>query len=219
MTETRELLTDQIESGIAPSTAATLGADALHLAQITTEQVPYTERIVEDMGPKVLVCAFVEPQKVYVGQEFDRKDWPLHVTVVPWARREAPASEMVASLRETAHGIQPFEAAVNGQDHVRFVPSRGVNLLEGEPWKNLYDTFLPAVDQHANTRLARVYSGQSLPKGYRPHITSQSSGNVAQGDTFPCEYLYVVDKKPGVHGVRRVVGQLRLGDGPNDATS
>src|SRR5579863_9415552 len=112
-----------------------------------------------------LVCSFIEPKEV--GYQFTRPEWPLHATVIPWFNLRTDQTELVAILQRELLDFQPFMARVKAQDNTRYIPNRGVSLLDTESWQLLQKSLFGPIALHAGTFITRVFNGIS----YRPHVT------------------------------------------------
>lgn len=135
-----------------------------------------------------LVCAFVEP---VAARQF--KQWPLHVTIVPWFRLSDGSSVIAAGLKLALKTIKPFEVVGDGE--TMFGPSKNrlVRLL--------------APSQPLNTAEAKVRGylhkkrawlvDETTKKHYdfRPHVTAQAGSSLSKGDKFVIDRLYIVEQK------------------------
>lgn len=154
------------------------------------------------MANRQLVCAFVEDQAV--GTKFERIDWPLHVTVVPWFRLPKADTGFVPELARELQQHDAFTAVVDRQSRTRYFGDRRVSVMESTPWQPLHQATLEVVRHHAGTLLARTFIGSS----YRPHVTFQKHGHLEPADQFACDALYVVEKRKDM---REVIHKLPLG--------
>jgi 2'-5' RNA ligase len=149
-----------------------------------------------------LICGFVE--RLELGFQF--KTWPLHITVVPWFRLDAPSDAMAQGLEQALHTIRPFEAT--GADQTMFGPRRqrpATLLQQPTPFSD--------IEQKVRTYLHKkrawlVDETTKLRREYRPHVTAQRERRLEQGTVFQCERLYIVEQK-GDH--KEVVGVVNLG--------
>lgn len=132
-----------------------------------------------------LVCAFIKSLPVH--EQF--KQWPLHVTIVPWFRLDLSVAELAAGLKGAFVGSHPFEVTVSMEARFGYKQRKQVNLVKAEELQRLEGQtrrFLHAykawvVDEADKTR-----------RGFRPHVTVQQNDRVQRGDTFWCEKLSVV---------------------------
>lgn len=134
-----------------------------------------------------LVCAFVEKQPI--GATF--KDWPLHITIVPWFRLDIPSIQLAEQLQKHYIGSNVFRIAVLEEIQLGYKKHKLANLLAGPELMKLegqtrrllhaYNTWV--VDEADRTR-----------QGFRPHVTVLGTGRVHQGDSFDCDRLYIVSQ-------------------------
>jgi 2'-5' RNA ligase len=136
-----------------------------------------------------LVCAFVEPQEV--GGQFT--DWLLHVTIVPWFRLDEPSKQIATGLEKALTSIEYFEA--EAAEIVKFGPkkNRPARLLQ-------LPTPFTEVEQKIRNyfhkkRAWLVDETTKKPKEFRPHVTLQKTGELAQAQTFKVHKLYIIEQK------------------------
>lgn len=136
-----------------------------------------------------LVCAFVKTQTV--GTQF--RQWPLHVTIVPWFRADEPSEALARSLRRSLKNIEPFVAIAGGEalfgarksKPVRLLrPVQSFKLLEQAVRACLHQKRAWLVDETTKTR-----------RDFVPHVTDQAASRLAEGDRFWCTQLYIVEQK------------------------
>lgn len=132
-----------------------------------------------------LVCALIEQKPV--GYRF--KQWPLHITIVPWFRLAAESSQIATGLKQSLVGSKAFRATVGKKDQFGYKKRKQVNLvvapelmrLEGQTRRFLHSHKAWVVDEADKTR-----------RSFRPHITAQSDEQAHEGDSFRCDRVYVV---------------------------
>lgn len=134
-----------------------------------------------------VICAFIKRQSA--GSIF--KDWPLHITIVPWFRLDIPSVQLAEQLKERYTGNGAFKVAVLDAVRFGYKKTKLVNLvtapelmkLEGQTRRLLHAHKAWVVDEADKTR-----------RGFRPHVTTLSTGRVRSGDTFKCDRLYIVSQ-------------------------
>jgi hypothetical protein len=134
-----------------------------------------------------LLCAFVEKQAV--SSIF--KDWPLHITIVPWFRLDISSPQLAKQLKEHYIGSNSFKAIVENETQFGYKKPKLVNLisapalmeLEGQTRRLLHAHKAWVVDEADKTR-----------RGFRPHITAMGTNRVHEGDSFDCDYLYIISQ-------------------------
>jgi 2'-5' RNA ligase len=136
-----------------------------------------------------LLCAFVENRKA--ADTF--KDWPLHITIVPWFRAGVSNKQLSDELNSGLKDVHPFTVNVDGEAKFGYRGRKLVHLIETP-------SPLEAVEQKARELLHRhdawiVDETTKIRRPFRPHVTSQKSGGLQGGDTFVCDALYIIEQK------------------------
>jgi 2'-5' RNA ligase len=134
-----------------------------------------------------LVCAFVN--KLSVGAEF--KQWPLHVTVVPWFRTEVSTDVLSKEINKVLSDINPFEVRI---DHEAvFGRDKTVNLIQQPTPFNDIEAAIRSLLKKRGVWL--VDETTKKKRSYQPHVTAQKELRLHEGDGFWCDRLYVVEQK------------------------
>ena len=149
-----------------------------------------------------LICAFVRPQ--LVSTQF--KAWMLHVTIVPWFRLADSSDVIAKGLREAIKAIPSFEAVMDGEAMFGVHKNRPVRLIV-QP--------TPFVQIEAKVR-AYLHKKRALlidettrrRREFRPHVTSQGTIGLRQGDKFFCDRLYIVEQRGDY---KKIVSEVLLG--------
>lgn len=135
-----------------------------------------------------LACLFIDSLRV--GDQF--RQWPLHVTLVPWFRVEGDSTSLAQGLELSLQTVPPFTVRAAGS--TRFGPrKRLVRLLEGSPE-------LGAVEHRVRSYLhkKRAWLVDETTKrryDFRPHVTVQGEYGLAPGAAVRVERLYIVQQK------------------------
>ena len=132
-----------------------------------------------------LICAFVSKQ--LAGYIF--KDWPMHITIVPWFRLDINSTQLAGQLQGQYAAIDAFSVSVLDEAQFGYKKRKMINLvgapelmrLETQTRHLLHGYKAWVVDEADNSS-----------KDFRPHVTAQSSGRVNKGDSFSCDSLYIV---------------------------
>src|SRR5437868_1391450 len=135
-----------------------------------------------------LICAFISPATI--GTKF--KDWPLHVTVVPWFRLDLGTAKLAKELEVHFIISKPFKIDVQAEAQLGYKQRKTVNLvaapelmiLEGQTRQFLHAQRAWIVDEADKTR-----------RGFRPHVTHLEAGRLHEGESFLCDQLYIVEQK------------------------
>lgn len=149
-----------------------------------------------------LVCAFTKQREV--GQLF--KDWPLHVTIVPWFRLGVETDHLVQDLHLVWRDEAAFDVHMGEEDtHFDHQKNRmATTVALPSPFVGLEQQLRDYLHNHdawiADELAGRRYS-------YRPHVTVQREGRLGSGDRFRCDQLYVVEQRGGE---KAVVGTIAL---------
>jgi len=148
-----------------------------------------------------LVCALIET--AHVGATF--RDWPLHVTIVPWFRISTESENLTITLREAIGDIPAFKAKIV-KENVYFGHQKNKRAsLIGQP------SPFTAIETRIR-RLLHTYGAwivdesTKLRREYTPHVTVQQSQGLSTGDTFWCHQLYIIEQKGGHKRIAGLVG-------------
>ncbi len=134
-----------------------------------------------------IICALVDNQAV--GSQF--KEWPLHITIVPWFRLTIASSELAALLKKSYIGSKQFTALVTDEAQFGYKKTKTVNLVEAPELKRLEGQTRRLLHTHR----AWVVDEADKTRGrFRPHITVLKAGRMHQGDHFICDRLYIVSQ-------------------------
>ncbi|MDB5186335.1 MAG: hypothetical protein JWL85_858 [Candidatus Saccharibacteria bacterium] len=145
----------------------------------------------------LLICCFVRPYAP--GDTF--KEWPLHVTIIPWINGDRSPEELAQALAEALTGIKPFEVVV-GPEAWRNRQRRLVNLIvEPTPFTEVYEIAKKVVGQLGFRFLTKLHSP------FKPHISAQKGERLHEGDTFICNAVYIIEQKGSY---KEIVGKVRL---------
>jgi 2'-5' RNA ligase len=144
-----------------------------------------------------LVCAFVQP--LQAGDTF--KQWPLHVTVVPWFRSDLSSDDLAGRLEGQLQDSEPFEVVMDGEVH--FGRNKLVNLVvQPTPFTKIEEQVRGVIKSHGAWI---VDESTKAKRAFRPHVTAQKDERLQQADTFVCGQLYVVEQKGGIKQIVEVV--------------
>ena len=143
----------------------------------------------------LFVGVFVQP--LHVGSCFS--EWPLHITVVSWARGNLGLLEksLMLALKDTG----PFEVEV-GAEAFYADGKVLVNEVDSPPLKKLF-----LVVKDTENKLGFEFVSTHHPS-YRPHVTAQVSHRAREGDRFVVNRLYIVEQKGDY---RQIVKEIPFG--------
>ncbi|HEX5744485.1 MAG TPA: 2'-5' RNA ligase family protein [Candidatus Saccharimonadales bacterium] len=136
-----------------------------------------------------LICTLVEP--LGVGHRF--KEWPLHVTVLPWFRLEDPSYRVAAGLARAFSGIGPFSAKA-GKD-VRLGPKKNRPARVLEPAGSFPELEARTRSYLHKKRAWLVDETTRTRREYLPHVTYQRGDVLGADRTIYCDRLYVIEQK------------------------
>jgi hypothetical protein len=134
-----------------------------------------------------LICALVKQQPTRTIF----RNWPLHITIVPWFRLDISSSQLAKQLKEHYIGSNAFQVVVLEETQLGYKKRKVVNLvanpelmkLEGQTRRLIHALKAWVVDEADNTR-----------NGFHPHVTALKTGRVREGDSFNCDRLYIVSQ-------------------------
>lgn len=138
-----------------------------------------------------------------VGTEFEK--WFLHVTVVPWFRLEDSSESIATGLKQAPQAIRPFEAVGDGVATFRSRKNQPARLLEQPTPFELIEQKTRAYLHQKRAWL--VDETTKKRREFRPHVTSQEGAELAQGEKFIVESIYIVEQRGGR---KEVVGEVKL---------
>lgn len=142
-----------------------------------------------------LVTALVGTHSV--GQKFN--EWLLHVTIVAWFGSTLSSEEIAQTLAKRLKGIKPFEVTMAGEERLGFGGSALVNLVaQPTPFMEIQKIVEQTLDE-----LGVIMTGTRGTWGefYKPHVTVQAAERLHEGDTWPCDRLYVVSQQGGFNEI------------------
>jgi len=157
-----------------------------------------------------LICAMVEPQPA--GKTF--KQWPLHVTIVPWFRAEVSSYDLSMELKESLSEVPAFEASIGKSANFGYQKNKKVVLVR------LPSPFVKI--EHRVRQILKSYKAWLADETtkshgpYRPHVTDQANERLRENDKFYCNKLYIIEQK-GNH--KQVVAEVKLGHGKTGKTA
>jgi 2'-5' RNA ligase len=150
-----------------------------------------------------IICAFLE--EFAIGHTY--KDWPLHITIIPWFRTPQTAEELMAELSEKLANasLAPFQIAVLGEAGFGHKGGKLVNLL-AQP------SPLDTIEEQARNVLHApqawiVDETNGFNRQYRPHITENKSGRTHEGDSIHCSAVYIIEQKGSY---KEITGRIEL---------
>jgi hypothetical protein len=152
-----------------------------------------------------LVC--VLPKPLAVHNEF--KNWPLHVTIVPWFRLGLDTRQITNDLSEVLYSVKSF-SVVMSEENVRFGHQKGklATLVRLPSPLIEIEQIVRSYLRNQNAWMVDE-STKRLRCAFRPHITAQLNGSLHEGDSFWCDGLYIVEQKGGY---KEIVGKVGVGN-------
>jgi hypothetical protein len=148
-----------------------------------------------------LICALLKPLEA--GHKF--KEWPLHITVMPWFRLDDASDRIAAGLGRAFTCVGPFSARTGRE--VRLGPKKNRPGRVLEPAGSF-----PELEKRTRRYLHKkrawlVDETTHARRPYLPHVTYQRNDALAAGRIIDCERLYVIEQK-GNH--KQVVAEVPL---------
>jgi 2'-5' RNA ligase len=135
-----------------------------------------------------LACLFVDA--LSVGSQF--RQWPLHVTLVPWFRLASDSESLAHGLELALRNLAPFTVRAGSAAH--FGPrKRLVRLLEASEE-------LRTVEHKVRSYLhkKRAWLVDETTKrhyDFRPHVTARAEQQLGADAQLRVERLYIVEQK------------------------
>jgi 2'-5' RNA ligase superfamily protein len=133
-----------------------------------------------------LVCAFVD--RLAAGGEF--KQWPLHVTLVPWFRVDMSSEELAKGLKAALAGMRQFEARVGRETTLGH--GKTVNLIQAPAQFEDMELSLRSALKRQQAWL--VDETTKRKSAYKPHVTALAGARVHENDSFWCDRLYLIEQ-------------------------
>jgi 2'-5' RNA ligase len=134
-----------------------------------------------------LICAFVKTQSV--NAVF--KEWPLHITIVPWFRLAKPSSKLAEELQEHYVGSRGFRVTVLNQAQFGYKKRKTVHLVAATELMKLESQTRRLLQSH---KAWIVDEADKTRNGFRPHVTVLNTGNLREGSSFQCDRIYIVSQ-------------------------
>lgn len=132
-----------------------------------------------------IICTFAKQQ--LLGSQF--KDWPPHITIVPWFRLDISSSKLAEELKEHYVGSKPFKVSILDEAQFGYKKRKTVNLVTAPELMRLEGQTRRLLHQHK----AWIVDEADKTRGhFRPHVTVLKTGRVNKGDSFNCDRLYIV---------------------------
>jgi hypothetical protein len=150
--------------------------------------------------PRLVVVLPLAP--LPVGAGFAVSTWPLHVTVLPPFRTDAPAADIAAAVA-AATRAQPPLTVVAGADEL-FGRRHDIPVSVIEPSADLTAlnrTLVAALRPFA----AEPHEAVFVEPGFRAHVTHKPPARVHPGDILTFSQIALVDMLPRTDAAGRTV--------------
>jgi hypothetical protein len=161
------------------------------------------------IGSSVLVY-FLEAPAAGHRYACRRRDWPLHVTLVPWFT--ANESQLTQHLIKTLATCRPFRSRIGRA--IQFNPDTRVSLIETPTgFTSLHNLLVSSLVEMAGS----IQDDRFLGEAYRPHVTHPNEAfPLAVGTELYVDAVYVVRLLP--NNICEVINRMPLG-GINEAAA
>lgn len=147
----------------------------------------------------LLVCALISPLKT--GAQF--KEWPLHVTLVPWFRNGLATNEIASRLGQELRTLSSFKVVMGESRRFGHNKDKDASLVElPSPLMDIEQSVrhvLKGVDSWLVDETTRVR------RAYVPHVAAQKSARMRAGDECLCDRLYIVEQLGGMKRIDEVI--------------
>lgn len=155
-----------------------------------------------------LVCVLVEP--LLAGQTF--KQWPLHVTIVPWFRTEVETHNLNTEFKKLLSEMPAFEVSIGKTTQFGYRKDKTVALVRlPNPLTKIERMVRRALKSHKAWLADETTKSR---RGYRPHVTDQTDKCLRENDKFYCDRLYTIEQKGDY---KEVVAEVKLDHGETKA--
>lgn len=136
-----------------------------------------------------LICTFLG--NLPVGKTF--KDWPLHVTVIPWFRTAVTSQALSRHIKQKLIPMVPFPLLVDGEAGFGYKGRKLVNLIaQPSPLDDIEREARNILHEHG----AWIVDETTMQRRvFRPHVTAHKSGRAHEGDVYTCDALYIIEQK------------------------
>lgn len=132
------------------------------------------------------------------------REWPLHVTIVPWFRLKTSRDIFLIGLQEIIADIHSFSSEVG---KIALFGTVRVNLLPRRDWGRLHEQTLAYIQSNARIVALLNFSG----KLYMPHITRQKNDALDESESILCCGVALVEKS--ADGQNVIIENLELNGG------
>ena len=147
-----------------------------------------------------LVCAFIPPKSL----GFNFKDWPLHITIVPWFRSEISTEELAHKLRLDLSKFDPIVVVMGESTNFGYNKNKEVNLVSLP--SELMQLEKLVRKQIKSQKVWIADESTKIRRPFTPHVTAQKNHRLKLGDKFMCDELYIIEQYGDYKLVSAVVG-------------
>jgi 2'-5' RNA ligase len=135
-----------------------------------------------------LACLLISPLES--GIKF--KDWPLHVTIVPWFRSRLDATTLSDEIKKGISNFSKFEFEIDDVAYFGKNQNKEVNLISSSLALNRLEQIVRQIIK-ANSAWI-VDQTARLKHDFRPHVTVQRDQRLHKGDRIVCSRLYLIEQ-------------------------
>lgn len=135
-----------------------------------------------------LICCLVE--SLAVGDRF--KEWPLHITIVPWFRLDDDSEHLAKGMSKTLTELVAF--SVTATETVMFGPKHNRPAILVEPVEILANAHNHIRSYLHQKRAWLVDETTKKRYDFRPHVTFQGEEKLTTGDEVRVSELFMVEQ-------------------------
>lgn len=136
----------------------------------------------------LLICAFINSNNIDLNLEF--KEWPLHITVVPWFRLRSKIDNLNSELQKEIIKINKIDVDIGEEDYFGFNKDKLVNLISNPNKLNSIEKLVRRIVKNHAFWLVDNTSKRHIK--YNPHVTAQLAGRVNKTEKYNINKLYLI---------------------------
>jgi 2'-5' RNA ligase len=148
---------------------------------------------------KWTIVSFIDPVKE--GLEFNRKEWPLHITIACAGAFDMPlnSEEFIVKLKPLISGYSPVKTSSTSFE--QFGAHKVTILDKTKELNSLHKEVISLIESLGGSCGQPEY----VLENFRPHCTVQKSGNLQLDTDVTLNSISLVDMFPNSNGLRRKV--------------
>jgi len=146
-----------------------------------------------------LVCVLID------AKDGSFKDWPLHITIVPWFRLELTSSDLVKQLSSKLKDLESFSVTLG--EEAKMGRNKTVTLVNlPTPLEEIESCVRRFLKDHGAWLVDET---TQRPRSFKPHVTYQKGIGLKSGERIAINELQLVEQKGDK---KLVVGTINLNE-------